>query len=149
MTAMSVAQQFPRSFSYDSAGNQVFSSAVDPANQAGHIATERASFFAVDGSLRMVDARATEVAQPFQPGEWQTYTVEDYRYDALGRRVWGRAREWCDDHGKDWPAGTECRVGVLRRTIWDGDQELAEIQMPWALEGANLSIVQWDTTQTP
>ena len=36
----------------------------------------------------------------------------------------------------------------MRRTIWDGDQELAEIQMPWALQGANL-VRQWDTTQTP
>jgi RHS repeat-associated protein len=149
MTLMSVAQQYPRSFSYDSAGNQEFSSSVDPDNVVTHPATERASFFAADGSLRMVDARAAQVTRPYQPGEWQTYVVEDYRYDALGRRVWVRARKWCDDHGKDWPAGTECRVGVLRRTIWDGDQEVAEIQMPWALQGANLSLAQWDTTQTP
>ena len=57
-----------------------------------------------------------------------------------------RARRWCDDTQKDYAAVTECRVGVLRRTIWDGDHELAEIHMPWALQGANLGAM-WDTTQ--
>src|SRR5207302_6678054 len=131
---------------YDSAGNQEFSSAMDPDNALTHIATERASFFAADGSVRMVDARSAPVRRPYQPGDWQTYVVEDYRYDALGRRVWLRARRWCADTQKDYAAGTECRVGVLRRTIWDGDHELAEIQMPWALQGANLGAM-WDTTQ--
>src|SRR5260370_23293216 len=133
-----------RSFYYDSAGNQQFSSAMNLAN--GMVATERASFFAADGSLRMVDARAAQVPHPYH-GEWQTYAVEDYRYDALGRRVWVRARKWCDDTFKSWPAGTECRVGDLRRTIWNGDQELAGIQMPWAIQREGIG--QWDTTQTP
>ncbi|PYP63771.1 MAG: hypothetical protein DMD37_05130 [Gemmatimonadetes bacterium] len=144
MTTMSVAQQYPRSFYYDSAGNQEFSSAMDPDNVVTHPATERASFFAADGSLRMVDARAAKVPHVYM-GDWQTYVVEDYRYDALGRRVWVRARKWCDDYGKSLPAATECRVGVLRRIIWDGDQELAEIQMPWALQG--VYIGGYDTTQ--
>jgi len=142
MTTMSVAQQYPRSFYYDSAGNQEFSSAMDTAN--GKVATERASFFAADGSLRMVDARAAKVPHVYM-GDWQTYAVEDYRYDALGRRVWVRARKWCDDYGKAVPDATECRVGVLRRAIWDGDRELAEIQMPWALQG--VYITGYDTTQ--
>jgi RHS repeat-associated protein len=144
MTTMSVAQQYPRSFYYDSAGNQEFSSSVDPDNVVTHPATERASFFAADGSLRMVDARSTYVTRPYAPGEWQTYVVEDYRYDALGRRVWVRSRKWCVDQGKDRPSATECRVGILRRTVWDGDMELAEIQMPWALQGTGASS---DTTQ--
>ncbi len=144
MTTMSVAQQYPRSFYYDSAGNQEFLSSVDPVNVIEHPPTERASFFAADGSLRMVDARAAYITHPWQPGEWQTYVVEEYRYDALGRRVWVRKREWCDDSGKEVPDATECRVGVLRRIIWDGNQELAEIQMPWALQGVNAYT---DTTQ--
>jgi len=119
---------------------------VDPGNFADHPATERASFFAADGSLRMVDARSAEVTRPFAPGEWQSYVVEDYRYDALGRRVWVRSRKWCDSHGKEWPAATECKVGTLRRTIWDGDKELAEIQMPWAIQ---LTTGTADTTQYP
>jgi len=142
MTTMSVAQQYPRSFFYDSAGNQEFSSAMDPQN--GKTATERAAFFAADGSMRMVDARSAKVPHVYM-GDWQTYVVEDYRYDALGRRIWVRARKWCDDYGKDVPAATECRVGVLRRIIWDGNQELAEIQMPWALQG--VYIGGYDTTQ--
>lgn len=142
MLTMSAAQQMTRSFYYDSAGNQEFSSAMDPLN--GKTATERASFFAADGSLRMVDARAAKVPHVYM-GDWQTYSVEDYRYDALGRRVWVRTRRWCDDDDKDWPAATECRVGTLRRTVWDGDREVAEIQMPWALQGT--TIGGYDTTR--
>jgi len=153
MTTMSVFQEYPRSFSYDSAGNQDFSSSVDPGNVVNHHATERASFFAADGSLRMVDARSTEFTRPFAPGEWQTYVVEDYRYDALGRRVWTRSRRWCDSSGQDWPAATECRVGTLRRTIWDGNRELAEIQKPWALQVNGGDTTQysalWENDVTP
>ncbi len=146
MMTMQVAQQYPRTFSYDSAGNQEFSSSVDPDNVATHPATERASFFAADGTLRMVDARSAQVTRPYAPGSWQTYVVEDYRYDALGRRVWVRSQKRCVDSGKDWPAATECRVGLLRRTVWDGETELAEIQMPWALQGTAASS---DTTHFP
>jgi RHS repeat-associated protein len=146
MLTMTVAQAYPRTFYYDSAGNQEFSSSVDPANVITHPATERAAFYAADGSLRMVDARSAYVTHPFAPGEWQSYVVEDYRYDALGRRVWVRSRKWCDSSGKDWPAATECKVGLLRRTIWDGDMELAEIQMPWALQVTTSTA---DTTQYP
>ena len=73
--------------------------------------------------------------------ETQKYAVEDYRYDALGRRVWVRAQRWCDDYGLGRFESTECRSGLLRRIVWDGDQELAEVQMPWALRGRGLSTL--------
>jgi len=95
----------------------------------------------------MVDARTA--ANDHAPATYpQQYAVEDYRYDALGRRVWLRARRWCDDAGLDEKGGTECRSGLIRRTAWDGDQELAEIQMPWALQGKDL-FAKWDTAPTP
>lgn len=41
---------------------------------------------------------------------------EEYRYDALGRRIWRRARYFRDN-----PHGFSAYV---QRTLWDGDQIL-------------------------
>ena len=132
-----------RHFEYDSSGNNVFSYALSTAAPS----TERASFFAADGSLRQVDSRWA-VSLAAGDGQEQRYAVEDYRYDALGRRVWLRARKWCEGNWYDWRAGTECSTGLLRRTIWDGERELAEIQMPWALQNHGVgSAGSDDTTQ--
>lgn len=53
---------------------------------------------------------------------------EEYRYDALGRRVLVRVRRRCDND-PDFYKGL-CRVNKIKRTIWDGSQGLYEIQMP-------------------
>jgi len=53
---------------------------------------------------------------------------EDYRYDALGRRILVRLRQYCANHPTGFEAG--CRVDWVRRTVWDGDRESWEIQMP-------------------
>jgi RHS repeat-associated protein len=54
---------------------------------------------------------------------------EEYRYDALGRRVLVRSRRKCQNINDDI-GGSECQVGMVRRTVWDGTQEFYEIQMP-------------------
>jgi len=57
---------------------------------------------------------------------------EQYRYDALGRRVWKRAvNGWRDTVRdtlclRDMPS-TEC-MSFVERTVWDGDQILYEIR---------------------
>jgi RHS repeat-associated protein len=129
-----------RTYYYDQGGNTEFESAIAPADSAGSSA-ERASFFAADGSLRMVDSRWAENAQPYSTQQ-QQYVVEDYRYDPLGRRIWMRSMRLCGDYHLTYRASTECKVGFVRRTIWDGDQEVAEIQAPWTIEG----YVSYDTT---
>jgi hypothetical protein len=53
-------------------------------------------------------------------------TFEEYRYDALGRRVWVRQRTQCEPIN-----AVTCASPFARRTIWDGAQELAEIQAPY------------------
>lgn len=52
---------------------------------------------------------------------------EEYRYDALGRRVWVRShrKKYCTNP----TVNTEC-LGALQRTVWDGDQVLYEIRVP-------------------
>ena len=133
----------PRVYSYDQAGNIEFEQAVD--SGVNTPAAERAAFFAADGKLRMVDSRWA-VNDGALEGERQQYAAEEYRYDALGRRVWVRARKWCDDTFLTYRPATECRVGLVRRTIWNGDQELAEIQSPWNIQGYD-DFSPWDTTQ--
>ncbi|HKO23266.1 MAG TPA: hypothetical protein VJY65_00845 [Chloroflexota bacterium] len=54
------------------------------------------------------------------PGEPPAF--EEYRYDALGRRVLVRSRQ-------HYACTTRCQ-STVRRIVWDGDQVLAEIQAP-------------------
>jgi RHS repeat-associated protein len=126
--------------SYDASGNLDFTSTVSAFNTQD----ERASFFAADGGLRAVDYRWISANE-----SWEKYSFEDYRYDALGRRVWVRARKWCYDTAMDYAHATDCRTSTLRRTIWDGDQELGEIQMPWGLNQLNPNTPQDSITTTP
>jgi RHS repeat-associated protein len=65
---------------------------------------------------------------PFSNGHLATDYVayELYRYDALGRRVWMRNIRGANCDRQDKSSG--CRSN-LRRTIWDGDQILYEIQV--------------------
>ena len=55
-------------------------------------------------------------------------TAVPYIYDALGRRVATRFDQACDDELNRYNA--PCHVSGIRRTIWDGAQELGEIQLP-------------------
>ncbi len=65
--------------------------------------------------------------RPTTPQYADYHSNESYRYDALNRRVW----IWnvrganCSTHDR----ASGCRSNV-RRTVWDGDQILAEIQVP-------------------
>ncbi|MGH7645053.1 MAG: RHS repeat-associated core domain-containing protein, partial [Gemmatimonadales bacterium] len=105
---------------YDAAGNTVFTwqSAYTPFVRL----EDRVSYYAADGTVRAADYRT--MINPMGANPQGTYTFEEYRYDALGRRVWVRNREDCDFNSM------ACRLSTVRRTVWEGSQELAEIQMP-------------------
>jgi len=106
---------------YDLAGDVEFS------QNLGSPAQERASYYAADGRLRAVAWRVSASVNS-SLGDWRK-TLDEYRYDALGRRIWLRSQKACflvNSLGE----GLDCQTGLLRRTVWDGDQELAEIQMP-------------------
>ena len=113
-------------FFYDEAGNTVFStqSAVLPYSTANY--EERASYYAADGKLRAADYRF--LGPESNDHAFYRSTFEEYRYDALGRRVLVRSRNWCERK----PDGYNglCRMSKIRRTVWDGSDELWEIQMP-------------------
>ena len=84
---------------------------------------ERVSFYGADGKLRADDHRAL----PDDFKKLYSAVFEEYRYDALGRRTWVRSRSWCEGHTEN---NALCRLGKIRRAVWDGSSELYEIQMP-------------------
>ncbi len=83
------------------------------------------SYYGGDGRLRAVDRRVCDAQGlcALSPlGGWRAGAYEDYRYDALGRRVLARSR-------RDWCAGaTRDCYSYIERKIWDGDQLLYEIR---------------------
>lgn len=116
-----------RGYTYDAAGN------LEWEVRTGIF--ERASYYAASGQLRTVDYR--EFGGTLFPGRRQR-TVERYRYDALGRRVWVWTQVQCDIK-----ASYECLRSRVRRTVWDGSQELIEIQVPG--DTANSALWERDT----
>lgn len=104
----------------------------------GDPAVDLFSYYGADNRLRMADNRT--VANAFV----QTLTIssralETYRYDALGRRVFKQADDWCPTNTTVW---NYCHRATLRRFVWDGAQELDEIQTQ---DTAVVSIAEADT----
>ncbi|HET7586189.1 MAG TPA: RHS repeat-associated core domain-containing protein [Gemmatimonadaceae bacterium] len=103
---------------YDEDGNTVFYTQPDPSG----ILHDRASYYAADGTLRAADNRIS-------PNRFTaSVTFDEYRYDALGRRVLVWSRRW-SSIGTN-PTRGEGNLDLIRRTVWDGSSELWEMQMP-------------------
>jgi RHS repeat-associated protein len=113
---------------YDEAGNTVFSAQKPTINSTSY--EDRASYYGAGGALAAVDFRQ------ISSSTWKI-AFDEYRYDALGRRVLVRSRRLCGGFV------VECNQSYVRRTIWAGSQELYEIQMP------DSTIVREYDTQIP
>jgi len=62
-----------------------------------------------------------------QPHRYGSYEErEEYRYDALGRRIWRRLVR-PDTYCEFMDKASGC-LSVVERTVWDGDQMLAEVR---------------------
>jgi RHS repeat-associated protein len=124
-------------FVYDSSGNTVFSTGIY---------REGATFYSADNKLRAVEQRIVVGATPPQVTRWNT---EFYRYDALGRRVFSWVRRRCLDGGSmSFVTAVECKTSLIRRTVWNGTEELAEIQMPGDTAAAlEIALYENDTAQ--
>ena len=72
------------------------------------------------------------------------FTFEESRYDALGRRILVRSQRVCDTTG----SSTDCALSLVRRTLWAGSQEIAEIQMP-GHPGTSATVLENDTDTIP
>jgi RHS repeat-associated protein len=114
-------------YEYDAAGNLVFQHGqwINPGPIEDH-----ASYYGTDGLLRVSEHRRATWVSGQPASEWKWWmTFEEYRYDALGRRVMVRERRVCQEAlwgGQRHP----CHMGMVRRTVWDGSEELAEVQRP-------------------
>ncbi len=115
-------------FLYDAAGNTEFTY-QSLTTQPVVTLDDRASFYGADNKLRAVDHRVLTTLQGPSVTRPAEFTFEEFRYDALGRRVLVRSRRWCNTGGSDTWA-LECLISLVRRTVWDGSSELYEIQMP-------------------
>jgi len=127
---------FTTSFVYDSSG------AIEFSQNLGTPSREQASYYAPDGTLRATDTRN---ASEFHNAPYWSRAFDEYRYDALGRRIWMRSQKSCVSSGQNFVANTECQTSIVRRIIWDGSDILAEIQMP----GGSGDGSQWENDVNP
>ena len=127
------------SLTYDAAGNQRFESWFTEGSRG---ADDRMSYYDGLGRLYAVDRRQSGFYASSPLTVPQMMTFEEYRYDPLGRRVLVRSRRWCNDDAKTTYL-VDCFVNVMRRTVWDGAQELWEIQVPGD-EAASASVLDND-----
>ncbi|HEX8695960.1 MAG TPA: RHS repeat-associated core domain-containing protein [Longimicrobium sp.] len=128
---------------YDAAGNQQTSVTKRPIRtkydeDQGGITLFAAShsYYDAEQRLRVHDRRACLLmpaggcyADGEMPPVSERSAFEEYRYDALGRRVLTRARQEVYCHDEGGPLLPDCIRSVVR-TVWDGDQILYEVSAP-------------------
>lgn len=133
---------------YDGAGNRRLSSTNRGINSA-FVHEDAASYYDALNRLRLLDKRACNTSSSggllvcnygsTLPAADKGY-FEEYRYDALGRRILLRSRS-----DSTCPAsGNQC-VSVIQRSVYDGDQVLYELQMPGA-DSVTAAQLERDTT---
>jgi RHS repeat-associated protein len=120
-TISSNLRKYPFRTQYDLAGNVVWTGRME--FNANTRQEEARSYYGGDNKLRAVDARS------FASGA-ASVAFEEYRYDALGRRIAVRARRECQNMQQNGVDRVDCMLNTMRRTIWDGVAELGEIQVP-------------------
>ncbi|HEU0051971.1 MAG TPA: RHS repeat-associated core domain-containing protein, partial [Longimicrobium sp.] len=124
---------------YDDAGNRTwFKSSAYFGDDNGTMQERTASYYTADGKLRVVDRQRCMTAAPIGSSQaicthWDSNesqdpgVFEEYRYDALGRRVLVRSRPERTSNGIAGCTVEKCPASITR-TVWDGDQIVAEIR---------------------
>jgi RHS repeat-associated protein len=112
----------------------------------------RASFYDAAGHMRAAEWRKVQWLSDGGSGHqndegYETWYLafDEYRYDALGRRILARTRKECNALGWNYPV--PCALGTITRTVWDGSRELWEIRMPsWNAVYDSAAYWENDTT---
>ena len=87
---------------------------------------DRASYYSAEDKL--VEAEARVLTSPSNGANaYVTRVDERTRYDALGRRVFVSDSASCEGFNLTYPYN--CRRSSVRRFAWDGNQEIAEVQV--------------------
>ena len=118
--------QGTKTYRYDPAGNLEFTT-LDGAIY-GSPREDRFSYYGADSRLRAADYRFVLNGQAVLTGE--KWVFEEYRYDALGRRIWVRTYRDCSNYSQSTSEYVQCSTSTLRRTVWSENAELVEIQVP-------------------
>ncbi|HTD62983.1 MAG TPA: RHS repeat-associated core domain-containing protein [Gemmatimonadaceae bacterium] len=120
---------------YDRSGNIYFVyTPYDSITTLGNFPmSDRVTFYSADEMPYHVEARTAQGAA--EVSQFVTRVVDDYRYDVFGRRVLVESHRDCREESDG-----ECLISYLRRTVWDGDQELDEIQVPDTAGLAELDV---------
>ena len=148
---------------YDQAGNVVFYSNhkyvstpyLDPQTHVPltlPVEERTRSYYDAQDRLRVVDRQACLLEHDSTSNTWACDhtkpptsqwrpTFEEYRYDALGRRIMVRARA-------DTLCPERCN-NTLRRTVWDGDQVALEISAHGATNATAAQMEQGDDGTEP
>ncbi|HEU0052333.1 MAG TPA: RHS repeat-associated core domain-containing protein, partial [Longimicrobium sp.] len=136
---------------YDDAGNRTwFSSSASRGGENETMQERTASYYTADGKLRVVDRQRcmTEVPNGWSQAictHWDYQenqdpgVFEEYRYDALGRRVLVRTRPERTSGGIGGCPADRCPASITR-TVWDGDQIVAELRA----DGENVAGLEND-----
>jgi RHS repeat-associated protein len=129
---------------HDPAGNRIFSGSTSTTATGSFVDRSR-YYYDASNQLKLVDRRTcTFTGGVCRYNQQTTFdqrgAFEEYRYDALGRRVLVRTRsEYTCSNTSD------CDLSV-RRFVWDGDQILYEIRYPaGGGGGAPLASIEQDT----
>jgi RHS repeat-associated protein len=130
LDSTTTSSSVPQSWRYDASGNTHFTT-IDTLG-APPYAQDRASFYTADERLAESDLRTLDNPTiVYDVGPF--FRVDErYRYDALGRRVLVQTHKGCAPTSGITGGSQFCRDSLVRRTIWDGAQEVAEIQAPAA-----------------
>ena len=110
----SMTDEWLTNYTYDAAGNLTLSAG------SGVPSTTRADTYNATQQL------VTSFTRTGQHLTSRIQTTTDTRYDALGRRIWIKKVSQCSGTPED--TQHFCRTSYVRRTAWDGDQEIAEFQ---------------------
>jgi RHS repeat-associated protein len=137
--------------SYDEGGNLYETKTGATLADSQPVLDERASYFDADNRLRFAESRRLRLVRapsnclqlPYPQSaycwelEWPwAVSFEEYRYDALGRRVLVLTRQDCGTFSQT--SLMHCNIGTIRRTVWAGSSELYEIQQ-YAGRGSTLA----------
>jgi RHS repeat-associated protein len=113
---------------YDRSGNTEFYYTIIT-NASPVVMYDRASFY--NAEERLVEADYREITDPLNsvPSGFMKRVDEVSEYDAFGRRVKVLANRFCAPVVNWGDAPHACNRTLARRTVWDGNQELAEFQV--------------------
>lgn len=106
---------------YDQSGNAYW---FDGPRDGNHELT--ASYYDALEQLRVTDSRYVNLGATGPDNTFVGYSREEYRYDALGRRILMRTRKYGNDQVDGIGPTCWCMFGWISRFVWDGSQRLYE-----------------------